>query len=167
MKPRRYFFLLLIPVLLAVLGGVVMVLWNAVVPDVFGWRRLTYGQAVGLLVLCRMLFGGFHFGPRRFGPPFGGPAARAGKVDAHERRRTRQVQGGVAQAVWGVMGCWLFVAGCSLFGTRCFDIRHSSFNIRYFLFLLQIRYLKKKAVWDKVIFRVVRLPRYQAQTAIP
>jgi MFS family permease len=73
MKPRRYFFLLLIPVLLAVLGGVVMVLWNAVVPDVFGWRRLTYGQAVGLLVLCRMLFGGFHFGPRRFGPPFGGP----------------------------------------------------------------------------------------------
>ncbi len=73
MKPRRYFFLLFIPVLLAVLGGVVMVLWNAVVPDVFGWRRLSYGQAVGLLVLCRILFGGFHFGPRRFGPPFGGP----------------------------------------------------------------------------------------------
>ncbi len=73
MKHRRYFFLLFIPVLLAVLGGVVMVLWNAVLPDVFGWRRVTYGQALGLLVLCRILFGGFHFGPRRFGPPFGGP----------------------------------------------------------------------------------------------
>ncbi len=73
MKPKRYFFLLLIPAFLAVLGGVVMVLWNAVLPDVFGWRRVTYGQALGLLVLCRILFGGFHFGPRRFGPPFGGP----------------------------------------------------------------------------------------------
>ena len=73
MKHRRYFFLLFIPVLLAVLGGVVMVLWNAILPDVFGWRRVTYGQALGLLVLCRLLFGGFHFGPRRFGPPHGGP----------------------------------------------------------------------------------------------
>ncbi len=73
MKPKRYFFLLLIPAFLAVLGGVVMVLWNAVLPDVFGWRRVTYGQALGLLVLCRILFGGFHFGPRRFGSPFGGP----------------------------------------------------------------------------------------------
>ena len=73
MKHKRYFFLLFIPVLLAVLGGVVMVLWNAVLPDVFGWRRITYGQALGLLVLCRILFGGFQFGPRRFGPPHGGP----------------------------------------------------------------------------------------------
>jgi hypothetical protein len=73
MKRKRYFFLLFIPVVLAALGGVVMVLWNAVIPDVFGWRRVTYGQALGLLALCRILFGGFHFGPRRFGPSHGGP----------------------------------------------------------------------------------------------
>jgi hypothetical protein len=32
---------------------------------------------------------------------------------------------------------------------------------------IEHRTFKKKAVWGKVIFWVVRLPRYQAQTAIP
>ena len=44
----------------AVLGWVVMVLWNAVVPVVFaGGRVIDYWHALGLLVLCRILFGGF------------------------------------------------------------------------------------------------------------
>jgi len=52
------------PVLLlgaaAVLGWVVMMLWNAVVPIVFvGGRVIDYWHALGLLVLCRILFGGF------------------------------------------------------------------------------------------------------------
>ena len=44
----------------AVLGWVVMMLWNAVVPVVFvGGRVIDYWHALGLLVLCRILFGGF------------------------------------------------------------------------------------------------------------
>ncbi len=44
----------------AVLGWVVMMLWNAVIPVVFaGGRPIDYWHAVGLLVLSRILFGGF------------------------------------------------------------------------------------------------------------
>jgi hypothetical protein len=44
----------------AVLGWVVMMLWNAVVPVVFvGGRVIDYWHALGLLVLSRILFGGF------------------------------------------------------------------------------------------------------------
>ncbi len=44
----------------AVLGGIVMMLWNAVVPGLFiGTRTIDYRHALGLLVLSRILFGGF------------------------------------------------------------------------------------------------------------
>ena len=44
----------------AVLGWVVMMLWNAVVPTVFVVGRvIDYWHALGLLVLSRILFGGF------------------------------------------------------------------------------------------------------------
>jgi hypothetical protein len=44
----------------AVLGVVVMVLWNAVVPALFtGAHPIDYLHALGLLVLSRILFGGF------------------------------------------------------------------------------------------------------------
>lgn len=41
------------------LGGLlVRELWNAVLPAIFGWRQITFWQALGLLALCRILFGG-------------------------------------------------------------------------------------------------------------
>jgi hypothetical protein len=40
-------------------GEVVMHLWNWLVPTLFGWRQITFWQALGLLVLCRILFGGW------------------------------------------------------------------------------------------------------------
>jgi hypothetical protein len=40
-------------------GGVVQLLWNWLLPDIFGWRQITFWQALGLLALCRILFGGF------------------------------------------------------------------------------------------------------------
>jgi hypothetical protein len=44
----------------AVLGLVVMALWNAVIPGLFvGSRPIDYLHALGLLVLTRILFGGF------------------------------------------------------------------------------------------------------------
>ena len=40
-------------------GEIVLNLWNWLLPPLFGWRELTFWQALGMLVLCRILFGGF------------------------------------------------------------------------------------------------------------
>jgi hypothetical protein len=46
-------------VLFIALGGeVVQQLWNVLLPELFGWRHITFWQALGLLTLCRILFGG-------------------------------------------------------------------------------------------------------------
>ena len=46
--------------LFVALGGeVVLQLWNWLLPPLFGWRQITFWQALGMLVLCRILFGGF------------------------------------------------------------------------------------------------------------
>ena len=39
-------------------GEVVRLLWNWLLPPLFGWRIITFWQALGLLALCRILFGG-------------------------------------------------------------------------------------------------------------
>ncbi len=48
-----------------VFSFVVMNLWNWLVPSVFGWHSITFWQALGLLVLSKILFGGFRGGPWR------------------------------------------------------------------------------------------------------
>ena len=42
-----------------VFGFVVMLLWNWLMPPIFGWHAITFAQALGLLVLSKILFGGF------------------------------------------------------------------------------------------------------------
>ena len=50
-------------VIFAFIGGeVVMLLWNWLAPALFGLRLVTFWQAIGLLALCRILFGGFGLG---------------------------------------------------------------------------------------------------------
>ena len=44
---------------IAIGGEIVMQLWNWLLPPLFGWRELTFWQALGMLLLCRILFGGF------------------------------------------------------------------------------------------------------------
>src|SRR3989304_5630332 len=44
---------------IAIGGEVVLQLWNWLLPPLFGWRQITFWQAVGILALCRILFGGF------------------------------------------------------------------------------------------------------------
>lgn len=48
--------------ILSIAGGAlaVMLLWNWLLPAMFGWKEITYLQAGGLLILGRLLFGGFH-----------------------------------------------------------------------------------------------------------
>jgi uncharacterized membrane protein len=45
-------------VFIAIGGEVVRLLWNWLAPALFGWGTITFWQAVGLLALCRILFGG-------------------------------------------------------------------------------------------------------------
>jgi hypothetical protein len=42
-------------------GEAVMLLWNWLLPPLFGWRALTFWEALGMLALCRILFGNFGF----------------------------------------------------------------------------------------------------------
>jgi hypothetical protein len=71
---RRKFFLFAPLAILAiaafiVIGGyVVMRLWNWLLPALFGWHMIGFWQALGILVLCRILFG--RIGGRGFRPSF-------------------------------------------------------------------------------------------------
>jgi len=38
-------------------GVIVRLLWNWLMPEIFGLRAITYLQAIGLLLLSRLLFG--------------------------------------------------------------------------------------------------------------
>jgi hypothetical protein len=49
--------------LAAVLTWVVMLLWNWLMPAIFGLTVITFWQALGVLVLSKILFGG-HWGKR-------------------------------------------------------------------------------------------------------
>lgn len=42
-----------------VFGSVVMLLWNNLLPALFGIGTITFWQALGILVLSKILFGGF------------------------------------------------------------------------------------------------------------
>ena len=69
---------------LAILGGIVFIgiggvvvqaLWNWLVPPIIGLREVTFWQALGLLALCRILFGG---------------SGRRGHVGRNVRRRVKE-----------------------------------------------------------------------------
>ena len=64
--------------LLFLFGWVVMLLWNWLMPDIFGLKRLTYWQAWGLLILSHILF-------KSFGSGHG-----SGRSDRKRRRHLRR-----------------------------------------------------------------------------
>ncbi len=47
-----------------VFGSIVMLLWNALMPVIFHLPVISFEQALGLLVLAKIFFGGFRGGPR-------------------------------------------------------------------------------------------------------
>jgi hypothetical protein len=84
---RRWIFFAPIAILgillVAFIGGeVVKLLWNWLLPPLFGAPEVTFWQALGLLALCRILVGGFgrHGGYRR----------RMDHLTPEERERFRQ-----------------------------------------------------------------------------
>jgi hypothetical protein len=71
-------------------GQAVRLLWNWLLPPLFGWREVTFWQALGLLVLCRLLFGGSGFlrsRRSRFGRHMSG---RWERMTPEERERFRE-----------------------------------------------------------------------------
>jgi hypothetical protein len=74
--------------LLALFGWVVMLLWNWLMPDLFGLKRLDYWKAWGLLALCTILFKGFG-------------AGNSGRSDRKRKQHLRQYmqeEGGPSEA---------------------------------------------------------------------
>ena len=66
-RNRNCFFFPLLCLGVFILSALVMVLWNLIIPAVSGWSTLSYWQAMGLLLLCRILFGRLHFKHHRRG----------------------------------------------------------------------------------------------------
>ncbi|HWK05498.1 MAG TPA: hypothetical protein VNS58_17785 [Puia sp.] len=50
-----------------VFSGIVMLLWNALLPELFHFPVISFWQALGLLILTKLLFGGFRGGGPRGG----------------------------------------------------------------------------------------------------
>lgn len=59
-------FVLIAALAVTVFSFVVMQLWNWLTPALFGWHVITFWQALGILILSKILLGGFR-----------GPGARA------------------------------------------------------------------------------------------
>ncbi len=94
MRKKLYFIaplgILAILLFIFIGGEIVMHLWNWLLPPLFGWRLITFWQALGLLALCRILFGGLgwrgsgHHGFRRR------MEERCEQMTPDERERFRQ-----------------------------------------------------------------------------
>lgn len=61
---KRFVTLLLVwaIVIPAAASGLILLLWNALMPALFGLATIGFWQAVGLFLLCQVLSGGFAFG---------------------------------------------------------------------------------------------------------
>jgi len=71
MKNKKPLFLLIPIVIFFAIGFIVMLLWNNLIPEIFGFKTISYFQSLGILLLSRILFGNFGFGPKK--PPFTNP----------------------------------------------------------------------------------------------
>ena len=60
-RPLRMLKILVIGILaIFIVGFVTMNLWNWLMPAIFGLKLITFWQALGLLILGKILFGGIH-----------------------------------------------------------------------------------------------------------
>ena len=83
--------LVLVLIAVAVFSFIVMQLWNWLVPAVIGWKVIDFWQALGLLVLTRLLFGfraGFGWGHRMHWR--GRMAERWERMTPEEREKFRE-----------------------------------------------------------------------------
>lgn len=93
---RVLMFLPLVVLFVALLGFVVMSLWNWLMPALFGLKAIGYWQALGLFILAKILFGGFR-GSRGGGRWRHRMRERWERMTPEEREKFRQGLG----ARWG------------------------------------------------------------------
>jgi len=102
---RAAFFIVKVPfnvlaiiLVLLLKSAVVMLVWNAVIPNAFKGPVLTYEQAVGLTILAMMWFGLPRFG--YFGRRYYDPTAKSRWtfLSPEEREKLRQ---SIRRRVWG------------------------------------------------------------------
>ncbi|MFT3907775.1 MAG: hypothetical protein QM718_15870 [Steroidobacteraceae bacterium] len=99
--PRVIKFMVAACVLAALASAATMLLWNALLPALFGLAHIGFWQALGLLVLSRLLFGGLR-------GPMGGPVGMAWRQKMQERwQQMTPEQRERLRSGWG--GKW---AGC-------------------------------------------------------
>jgi Ca2+/H+ antiporter, TMEM165/GDT1 family len=94
MKRHRFLrglkFVLFAALFVTVFGFVVMSLWNWLMPALFGWHLINFRQAVGVLILSKILFGGFRSHPGRHLYWRGRMMERWEKMTPEEREKFRQ-----------------------------------------------------------------------------
>jgi hypothetical protein len=78
----------------ALFSFVIRNLWNWLAPALFGWHRITFWQALGVLILSKILFGGFRGGPQRHWYRRRRMMERWDRMTPEERERFRQAMGG-------------------------------------------------------------------------
>lgn len=73
-------------------GGIVMYLWNWLMPELFSLANINYLQALGLLLLSKIFFGagGSHFAARWKGAWAEHMKAKMDSMTPEERERFRQ-----------------------------------------------------------------------------
>ncbi len=64
-------------------GYIVMLLWNWLIPAIFGLGIITFWQAVGIIILAKLLFGGFGGGSGR-------PGRRKKNLEKRMKHRLRE-----------------------------------------------------------------------------
>jgi hypothetical protein len=98
MRPRFWKLLWIAPAALFAMGlflalgsYVVMRLWNWLTPALFGWHTVTFWQALGLIALVRILFGGLGLPGRAGSRMRDRMRDRWGNMGPEERERFRRV----------------------------------------------------------------------------
>jgi hypothetical protein len=91
----------LIPIVLAAVSYALMLLWNWLIPAVIGWKAIDFWQAMGLLVLSRLLFG-FRGGWGHRGGWRGRMRERWDSMTPEERAKFRE--GMMAKCGWKAPG---------------------------------------------------------------
>lgn len=90
----------------ALFSAVMMALWNRLVPEIFGWHRITFWQALGLFLLSKIIFGGFRGGWSRGGHWGRGMQERWEHMTPEQREKFRK----------GMMGCMFSRPGSAATG---------------------------------------------------
>ena len=79
MRKMRFFTPIIFLAIVAGFSAIVMLLWNWLMPTIFGLVAISFWQALGILILCRLLFGGFR-----------GKGHRGGMHGMHWRNHLRE-----------------------------------------------------------------------------